>query len=581
MAQRMALGNDANLSPPFLPGKNEARSLLDNNQLQKALNEKSVKYEEKLYWLKLELVTTQKEKQAVEDRMTKLFRDIQEVKEGDKGMRWENGSIDEIDLMQKHERSVRTLQSQIELLRASSDQVVKSLKDEIKDLLSEKARSEMELMNQLADLEKEKDEMTKRLGGGGAEDESLKPGENAELKLEIQQLRQEKAALAEQLRAERASARETISVLRHDKTSLTEQVEKMQGDLVVLRASVDTVHSIDQMKQDRDESMKALERVAQLWERADKTLNHLESLVELLQDDDDDDGEENDRSRLLDTLESASLLHGQVKVSLMLIELKLRNTLACLKNDSSQLAVAFTDPNIAKQIKNAQAEALAEIRKIQDQVQTQMESLETKSARESSEVVRNTLESKMKEMKELRERQVQLERDIHRMSVEELSVMAREHSSSENQQVELFVSRKILERLQTEVRQVVQRVKDKNETIGRLEATIDELSARERTLIQELKRLMNARSTQTLQEREKLPLMKLLQELGASADIISDDQFFVEEEILEEEEIIEEEIIEDSRSTTTASIGGGPSTTPGHNKLSVPMIEEEEEILEE
>ena len=350
------------------------------------------------------------------------------------------------------------------------------------------------------------------------------------------------------------TSRETISSLRQDKTNLTEQVEKMQGDLVVLRVSVDTVHSIDQMKQDRDESMKALERVAQLWDRADKTLSHLESLVEVLQDDDDN----NDKSRLLDTLESASLLHGQVKVTLMLVELKLRNTLACLKNDSSQLAVAVTDPNIAEHIQNAQAEALAEIRKVQDQVQEQMKQLETKSSQESSEV-RSTLERKMKEMKELQERQEQLEKDIHKMTVEELSILAREHSSSENQQVELFVSRKILERLQNEVLQVVQRVREKNETIGKLEATIDELMARERTLIKELKRIMNARSTQTLQEREKLPLMKLLEEMGADTN---NDDF--EEEILEEE-IIEEEIIDEA------------------SRSKVPMMieEEEEEILEE
>ncbi|KAL7565618.1 hypothetical protein ACA910_018979 [Epithemia clementina (nom. ined.)] len=576
MAQRMALGNDSIPASPLLSDKNAGRDL-QNNQLQKALNEKSVKYQEKLYWLKLELDTTRKEKQAVEDRMTKLYRDMQELKEGGGDQTSnENGSRDEIEsLALKHERTVQTLQSQIALLRASSEQVVRSLKDEVRDLVGEKARTEMELMNQLADMEKEKYELTQRLG---EDDHSLKPGENAELKLEIQQLRQEKAALADQLRKERAASRETISALRHDKTSLTEQVEKMQGDLVVLRASVDTVHSIDQMKQDRDESMKALDRVAQLWERADQSLKNIESLVEVLQEDDDED-EGNDRARLLDTMESASLLHGQVKVSLMLIELKLRNTLACLKNDASQLAVAFTDPNIAKQIKNAEAEALAEIRKVQDQVHTQMEKLETKSAQESTEV-RNVMESKLKEMKELQERQAQLEKDIHKMSVEELGDMAREHSSSENQQVELFVSRKILERLQNEVVQVVKRVQDKNETIGRLKATIDELTARERTLIDELKRLMNARSTQTLQDREKLPLMKLLQEMGAditttttsmTASTASDD--FVEEEILEEE-IIEEEIIDDPRSLVTP--------ISGSKMQSVPMIEEEEEeILED
>ena len=202
----MALGNDVVPISTSLLTEKEVSGSLQTNQLRKALNEKSVKYQEKLYWLKLELDTTRKEKQAVEARMTGLFRDMQELKEkgggGSRGVGQlpsngnrspTNGNGEMESLVQKHERTVRTLQAQIELLRSSSDQVVQSLKDEIRDLVAEKARSEMELMNHLADVEKEKDAMTKGLGRDN--NSSLKPGENAELKLEIQQLRQEKANL--------------------------------------------------------------------------------------------------------------------------------------------------------------------------------------------------------------------------------------------------------------------------------------------------------------------------------------------------------------------------------------------------
>jgi hypothetical protein len=298
-----------------------------------------------------------------------------------------------------------------------------------------------------------------------------------------------------------------------DKTNLSQQVEKLQGDLLVLRSSAETVQSLEQMREDRDESLQMLERVALLWDKADEAIQSLETLMQQLKpassssqssrqrnsaelgegsssparvpvyEEEDEDG---DRERALSTLESASLVHGQVKVSLMLIELKLRNNLACLKNDAAQLgSIVPADPVVSEHIARARDEAMDSIAQIEAVLNHQMRGMQA--------------------------RQVKLEQEIAKMSIEELGELARAGSSSNNNgtennnpAVELYISKKILERLQNEVLQVVERVREKNEIIGRMEATIDEHRVREKTLIDELRRLMKERSENLLAEQERI-----------------------------------------------------------------------------
>lgn len=244
-----------------------------------------------------------------------------------------------------------------------------------------------------------------------------------------------------------------------------------------------------------------------------------------------------DSDTALSTLETASLVHGQVKVALMLIELKLRNGLMSLKNDAAEVgAISVADPAIVQSIEAAQEESMAAIAKVEDSLKLQMETLEDKSLAETKEVKEN-LKSRMKDLKKMQARQKELEREVAKMSVEELGTLAKETTQGEkDKSVQLFVSRKILERLQTEVLQVVARVKEKNETIGRLQAMIEENKVREKTLIEELRRMMKGRTDGGGSHRTP-------HVVGGSPGPESSHGEYEEEEIVEEE--VEEVVLDD------------------------------------
>lgn len=484
---------------------NESNAIVTTEDARKALNSKNVKYQQQLYWLKLELDTTRQEKRALETRMAELFREVNTTTES-------GGSK-----LKQQERTIRTMKHQIALMQEYSKDVVASLKEEIRDLVEEKARSEMELLNQMTALSAEKAELMGK-----------KKPENDDKAL-IQQLRAENAALQEEMRSERARNQQVVAALRQDKSRLSEQVEKMQGDLAVLRASVETVQSIDQMKKNQDQSVQVLEQVAQIWEQCNGTVTTITQFME------DKEGQED---AAMSTLENAALLQGQIKVTLMLIELKLRNTLMSLNNDASQLSIAVTDPSLAKLLADIERDAKDEIHKVSATLTTQMEQLQIQASKEMSQV-NAALQQKMRDMLEMRERQAQLEQDIQDMSLEELGRYGRvADKAGEAEKVELSLSRTLLERLQAEVVQVVAKMRSKNEEIGRLEGSLQEYKVRERTLLLELKRLIKNQNDIAFKEGNGAALVKLLEDV--------DD---VEEEEVLEEEVIEEEIIEEDFAT--------------------------------
>jgi chromosome segregation ATPase len=116
------------------PGKSSDDKAVET--LQEELNENNVKHREEVYWLRLELDTTRREKEAVEDRMATLYRDMQEMEES-KPSRTRPLTVDAQYVVQlqnqleKYERMMRVMNNQLNLVRNSSDAVVKSLKEEI------------------------------------------------------------------------------------------------------------------------------------------------------------------------------------------------------------------------------------------------------------------------------------------------------------------------------------------------------------------------------------------------------------------------------------------------------------------
>ena len=514
--------------------------------LQKELNQTYVTHREELYWLRLELDTTRREKEAAEDRMAELYRDLQEMQQADATVRALPGAtmneayvVQMQDQVQKYERMMRVMNNQLTLVRNSSDTVVKSLKEEISDIMDEKVKMELNLMNQLSDMEKETQELMASLHVQGQsanaantanavmspqnKDDADENGDAARLQMEVNHLRQENNELTKSLAKQH---KESLEKARQEKEALTRQVEKLQGDMLMTRPPDQAVLALHQMQQDRHETLDTLERASLLWDRADESIQKLESVMMELKPKDEEVVDDDESEQLLSTLETASLVHGQIKVSLMLIELKLRNNLACIKNDQLQLgSITPINPVVNQRISEIQAQAMAAIGQVEAVLKTQVGQLEQQSILETQHVT-ETLESKVTDLERMEALQQQLQRDISILNAE-----------GPGDGAEHVVSTKALEQLQGEVLQVIERVREKNESIGRLTATVDEHKVRERSLMEELKRLMKDQSEREFVERQSrvdTEMRRQDEDDDENASYCDDSTTYVERSVIED-----------------------------------------------
>lgn len=524
-------------------------------KLQNELNESTVKHAEAVYWLQLELDTTRRAKEAVEDRMSELYRDVQELKyaQPQKKSRPVVPDAEYMEQqnkqMEKYEHILRIMNNQIALMRSSSDALVKSLKNEISDLMDEKVRAELHLMNKLSAIDKEKHELDEKLASAEAaankatNESSILPSSpnrgdavrppqpprrhksiddddetNLLLNEDLKRLRAENQSLKEQVVAPKTDAqadlvRETMQALTIENKRLdselvsernisrerlvqwTEEKGRLEDEVETLRHN-EIILSEERMKEMhamREAATSSLDRVALLWDRADESIQNLEGCMMEVRSS---RHHHQDVDQLLSVQETASLVHGQIRLSLMLIELKLRNNLACLECDQSvELSLPDNASNLSANLLRLQMEAMNAIKSAEGRVEEQMECLRSQSIEESL-TLRELHESKVVDLRQMRIAQELLEGD--------LSNLQQNMGKARTGEAEMFVSQEALETLQDEVLQVVERVKEKNETIGRLTAEIEEHKVRERTLMEELKRHMNDQADRQLVEQQRI-----------------------------------------------------------------------------
>lgn len=478
--------------------------------LRNELGASEIHHKEELYWLRLELDNLRREKEDVEDRIDTLYRDLKEM-EGEEDIPTEISNDPEYvrnlqAQVSKYVRTLGILEQQTNMVKESCDEIVKSLKEEIADVMDDKVRMEMDLLNQLASLDSDKRELEMEFeeqvklrdekianlkqGIGVVGDDGKAGGNEEDARNEIADLKATKKKLEEDLEAERTESDDAIARLEEANADLEQQIESMTSDLEVMRqgAAAEAVQVLDALTRDRQETLTTLERVALIWEKADDSIQGLEDVMDELRPHDEDDVH-GDRERLLSTLETASLVHGQIKVSLLLIELKLRNQLSSLKNDKLRMGSgAIPDQSLTERMQEIQQEALTALDQVEDSLTDQIKGLETLT-REETGNVKDTLTERTEELRNMQSQHRKLEAEIKRVRAEEERRRNREdeEGSSSNG---TSVSRAVLERLQSEVLTVVERVKEKNELIGRLQTSIDEHKVREAALKKELKRMM-------------------------------------------------------------------------------------------
>ena len=483
--------------------------------LRQELGAAEIHHKEELYWLRLELDNLRREKEDVEDRVDTLYSDLKDTEANDALMHQPpNMDPEYVTNLQaqvgKYMRTLSILENQTSMVKATCEEVVKSMKEEIADVMDDKIRMEMDLLNQLASLDSEKRELevdfeeklklkeekiAELKRGIGVHDGSKAPADmerEEDLLNSINNLKSARKKLEDQLQQERDESEDTIARLEEANADLERQIESMTSDLEVMRqgAAAEAVQVLDALTRDRQETLTTLERVAMIWEKADDSIQGLEDVMDELRPH-DEDNVQGDRERLLSTLETASLVHGQIKVSLLLVELKLRNQLSSLKNDKLRMGSgAFaSDQNLGERMKEIQQEALTALDQVEDSLTDQIKQLEHLTREETSQVKEN-LEERTDELRTMQAQHRKLDAEIARLRAEEERRKNGEEKGLENGKTDSGVSRAVLERLQSEVLTVVERVKDKNDTIGRLQTSIDEHKVREAALKKELKRMM-------------------------------------------------------------------------------------------
>ena len=553
--------------------------------LRSELGAVQIKHKEECYWLRLEVDNLRKDKEAVEDRMAELYRDMREIDNmneehdlmggGAAPVCVDSGYV--LHLQSQLSKSMQTmgvLDNQIGMVKRSCDEVVKSLKEEIADVMDDKCRVEMELLNQLAVLDNEKrnleDECEERVR---VEKSRIQCKEEHILKLkeEIRTLRQvlptsleenhkrqngteeskEDERLSTSVGAAMASASRFDGQEGRAETELLDEIHRLQEELSELRTNYsqqgnnnddkllaleDTIADQDDqierliaevnglrqsssdgaeavlsaVQHNRDEALETLDRIAEYWEKADESIQVLEDVMEELRPVDDDPQSsglrEKDRYRTLSTLETATLVHSQIKLSLLLVELKCRNQLTTLRNDVrlSVTAGIGTEtgckigPNttlneesideISDKVDEIQAETMVALQQVEANMTGLIQSLEGGGEFEAeAEELRAELGERIDRMITIEDKYNKLESDYDDLlkKREEEDQQEQEGGKSSSDEKKMF---EILER---EVFGVVAKIKAKNAEIAKLTTAAEEHKVREMALKRELKKIVS------------------------------------------------------------------------------------------
>jgi hypothetical protein len=486
--------------------------------LQQKLNETKVKNKEGIYWLQTELDNARRENEATEEQMAELMSDLQGMTQISNPNDISKEVIRE-DIINNYEEALAAMDNQIIMIKTSAGNVVNSLKEEIADLMEDRASMEVDLLNQLAvlnnekinreeefenELKTKKDVIHRLMSAGGTATTSDESAGLEEYELEIGRLMDIQKNTQEKLSKARGQANEEIQRLELANAQLKSDLERAEDDLAMMQSensAEETMQTLHLLSKEREDTIETLGSVAAIWEKADAAIVALENSMDQLRPD-ETVAVKGDRERLLSTLETAALVHGQIKISLMLIELKLRNQLQNLKNDKLGMGQAGTDEQtVVEQMKTIQTDALKVLSQVEAKLTGQIREMETQ-ALEETKLMKNAIQQRSTTLEAMQLEHKALEAEIARLKsapqnnqqVEETKSSSEwsSHSTALNE-----ISKAIVDQLQLEVLRILERVKEKNNLIQAMKVKVEEHTATEDRLKKELKRALRKPATPT------------------------------------------------------------------------------------
>lgn len=529
------------------------QTLMETNQqqqqqilnLQIELNQLKVEHKEGIYWLQIQLDTTRREKIAIEESMTELQEDFKHTafrilpgsledgpdpnhEELSRHATLTTGHVDSsgfFDQKRRYEHSLETLENQMNMIKTSFGEINRSLKEEICDLMEDRTRIELELLNQLSALDNEKkhkeleltlqliqkDEEIRRLHERSSA--SLPKGDdnidNFSTATSILSLEDEKRGSIleflsvkgqrdELVERERREADEIINDMKDEKIGLQRKLETIEGELASMRSEFSKANNVklllSQLELEKDAIELTLNRVSSMKHSADRTMETLEKFVDKLQVRDGGDTEENERGQMLSLMESVSLLNAQMNVSLMLIEMQLRNNFQRIKNYRKDNIVGHNSLNddASKKLEEVNHDALSALKLVETSLVQRIKSVEAGLLKKNKEMA-NVLKDKASSIADLKNDNAVLQEELTMLRLSNHGPDGEKSQEAGTFETK-FVSDAMLDQLNVEVLRVVAVFTNMKDTIVKLKEDNAKRSKREESLRKELKRAIRATS---------------------------------------------------------------------------------------
>jgi hypothetical protein len=503
--------------------RNKQRILLEANvdkderleRLEKEYHNFNIQHKEGIYWLRLQLDTSRREKNAAEERIFELQADLQHLNNDESNCSTEDGIINnnnndnDIRLqkrLKKYETSFGVMENQIAMIKTSSGEVVKTLKEEIADLMEDRSKAELDLLNQLSVLDNEsrrqKLDYELQLQNKDEIIEGLRRKVESSTNSDISSFDKDKESSQSPPLKKKE---DIIQRLEKEKTELQKKLERATNDLDAFRLGQNTQNTIDL----------SLGRVETILESVDGSVLKLKDIIDqIVNRDDTNNIIKEDKEKMLSILELISLIHEEAKVSMMLIELKLKNQLEielklknqlqCLKDDTPMTTTIKIEMNdnrdMLNDVREIQKTALAEMRDVETGISCQIKDVEEIAQLEKTEL-NKLLRERTEKLAEVERKGIALQNQILKLNSTNCDSDQCDNRSSSSCQADhrtseekikivtdntITISRNVLDQLQTELVRFVETMHVKNNTIVLLREELDIQNAREEESQKEL-----------------------------------------------------------------------------------------------
>lgn len=522
--------------------KEKSRQEIMLMEVKEELHKMRIKTREDTYLFRLEVEKHLIEKKAAENRIRALEEETIEKFISSNNLKKNEDievpqNIDKEYVIKLHShltkslRVISVLDNQISLIKKSCADVIKSLKLEMGQIMEERSKVELDLLNQLASLELSKrqkeDEYRRQIhsleqlnGKLEAEYDDFKKSEsmntaekengpNTDIDPEVdpldssnsnlqsddvipsaqyQVLTEEMNEMKLEYENEVTQHQEKILELETVKNSLKYTTLTLEQKVKDLENSnvFETEKVLHKLQMDSDDAIENLERVEECLRVSDDAIQKLNQDIQIIQhhrktvESASSNNSSSEHVQTMSfTLDKTLLVHEQIKVSLLLVELKLKNQLSAISEGKVL-------PEFAKKILLKSVVSQNKSRQLQKNALKLIQDIESDTS-EKILALQNEKDKRIDELEKI-------------VGVRENQIIKLETTMAEKARNQEIISANVMSKLQDEVFSTVERIKHKNITIQELSLSIKEHKAIENSLRKEL--MKTKRQMQLMENNE-------------------------------------------------------------------------------